>query len=308
MTDKNKKDIDYKTLLNNLLTEIPENVYFKDIESKFIMISNSMAKYFGISDTQKAIGKTDADFFATSHAEKAFRDEQMIIKTGRPIIDIEEEVLWPNGRVTIGLTSKMPIHDKSRTVIGTFGVTRDITEQKRLETELKRLTSIDGLTGLTNRRRFNELLEYEWIRSMRSQSWISLLMIDVDHFKLFNDNYGHLSGDSCLKSVAEAFIQAIKRRTDLVARYGGEEFVIILPQTNIEGARMVAEKIHQEIRELRILHDFSPVEQFLSVSIGVSSIIPKPKESPLQLVLSADNALYEAKQSGRNRTCFYVEK
>jgi diguanylate cyclase (GGDEF)-like protein len=167
--------------------------------------------------------------------------------------------------------------------------------------ELERIANLDGLTGIANRRRFNEYLAQEWGRASRERQVISLLVIDIDYFKLYNDNYGHLAGDNCLKYIAKGIEKVLKRPTDLAARYGGEEFAVILPHTRQEGAELVAIGIQGEIRTMAIPHAGSTVADYVTLSIGVASMIPSPQLSSHLLINMADEALYQAKKAGRNR-------
>ena len=165
---------------------------------------------------------------------------------------------------------------------------------------LQKLSSIDVLTGIANRRSFDETLKKEWFRTMRADKPISLLMIDIDFFKLYNDHYGHQGGDNCLKKVVTGLQMNLHRETDFLARYGGEEFSVILPETELSGAHKVAEEMHQAIKALRIEHAKSKVEKFVTISIGVSSVIPQQSMAPEVLITAADQALYKAKEEGRN--------
>lgn len=166
--------------------------------------------------------------------------------------------------------------------------------------ELQRIASLDGLTHVANRRAFDECLHREWRRTIREHSMLSLILCDIDFFKLYNDTYGHQAGDTCLKKVAQAIANAVKRPADLVARYGGEEFAVILPYTNAEGAMQVAQTIRNQVKALRINHAQSPVG-YVSISLGVSVTLPRPQDSVEKLIRSADRALYEAKSLGRDR-------
>ena len=167
--------------------------------------------------------------------------------------------------------------------------------------ELKRLATMDGLTGVANRRRFDEYLSSEWQRMAREQQPLSLILCDVDFFKLYNDRYGHQAGDDCLVRVAQAISGAVKRPADLVARYGGEEFAIILPNTNMSGAVKVGQAIRLEVKQLQIAHVTSQVSEYVTLSLGVASIVPTQKLLTQSLLASADRALYEAKKQGRDR-------
>jgi diguanylate cyclase (GGDEF)-like protein len=168
--------------------------------------------------------------------------------------------------------------------------------------ELERLSVTDSLTGLANRRSFNKFLNREWLREQRGQQPFSVIMIDIDHFKMYNDHYGHLEGDVCLQKVAWALQGALCRAGDLLSRYGGEEFVAILPHTDAQGASELAASFHSRIRELELPHAASPVAPIVTISIGIASVIPSQDLSPSQVVALADKALYQAKQAGRNQS------
>jgi diguanylate cyclase (GGDEF)-like protein len=170
---------------------------------------------------------------------------------------------------------------------------------------LEGLSARDGLTGVANRRHFDEALNREWRRAVREESSLSLILTDVDSFKAYNDTYGHLRGDDCLKAVAEALTESLGRPSDLCARYGGEEFAVILPNTEKSGALIVGERLRKAVEERRLAHARSPASAYVTVSAGVASVRPLDGDAdPLSLVAAADAALYEAKEQGRNRTCF----
>jgi two-component system chemotaxis family response regulator WspR len=165
---------------------------------------------------------------------------------------------------------------------------------------LQKLSSLDGLTGIANRRNFDETLQKEWSRSIRSEKSIGLIMLDIDFFKLYNDHYGHQGGDDCLKRVAKGLESAIHRETDLLARYGGEEFSTVLPDTDLNGAIKVAEEMRLTIKDLRIEHAKSKVTDIVSISIGVSAVTPLQGMNQEVLIAAADQALYKAKEEGRD--------
>lgn len=180
-------------------------------------------------------------------------------------------------------------------------------ELERKNAELESLSCRDGLTGVLNRRAFDEYLNKEWLRSLRERTDLGLLLIDIDHFKDYNDNYGHQEGDECLRRVAFALGGGLKRPSDVVARYGGEEFAVILPDTKVEGGERIGEELRAGIERLHLNHAFSSSADFVSISVGVASIQPMPGKSPADLVRAADKALYEAKARGRNRCCAYSD-
>jgi len=167
---------------------------------------------------------------------------------------------------------------------------------------LEQLVSLDGLTNIFNRRKFNETIDSEWNRAIREENPLSLILIDVDHFKKFNDHYGHATGDDCLRRVANALKTGIKRASDFLARYGGEEFAILLPNTDLAGAGSVAEDMRRAISALRIPHGYSETADHVTVSLGAATMKPhQDLPSPVVLINEADSALYRAKEEGRNR-------
>ncbi|AWJ84308.1 diguanylate cyclase response regulator [Azospirillum sp. TSH58] len=174
---------------------------------------------------------------------------------------------------------------------------------KRQTDLLRTLSFNDGLTGIANRRRFDEVLMREWRRCGRAQLPLSLIMLDVDQFKPYNDHYGHQAGDECLRAVAQILGGQIMRPGDLIARYGGEEFVCLLPETDEDGAVEVAERLRQTVAERRLPHAVSHVADHITISLGVATARPMPDDTPDRLTQLADGLLYEAKRAGRNRVC-----
>lgn len=175
---------------------------------------------------------------------------------------------------------------------------KQLSEANRV---LTHLSAQDGLTGLANRRHFDEHFLAEWRRAMRDRQPISLIMADIDHFKLYNDHYGHQGGDDCLKRVAAVFGQVARRPADIAARYGGEEFVLVLPETPLEGAIRIAEEAASSVRALQLPHDKSPVAPYVTLSLGVACVVPNREKEMKELIELADRALYTAKRQGRNR-------
>jgi len=182
-------------------------------------------------------------------------------------------------------------------------VTNRTRELRSANDKLEQLSRIDSLTEVANRRFFNETLLGEWRRAVREKRSLAILMIDVDHFKRFNDHYGHLQGDECLQEVAQALMTAVRRGGDLVARYGGEEFGVVLPNAG-EEAMSVAERCRAAVEELKIAHAQSGGIGHVTVSIGMSSVVPNGSMAPEDLLDSADKALYSAKDAGRNQVLY----
>lgn len=190
-----------------------------------------------------------------------------------------------------------------------IGFMFDISERKKaedkvkaLQTELERLVMTDGLTGISNRRRFDVQLDVEWLNAARNGTPLSLVLLDIDFFKPYNDRHGHLAGDDCLKAVATALSSTAQRPLDLVARFGGEEFALLLPETDANAARLVAERCIHAIRDLRIGHDHSPIGPFVTASAGVGTTMVNDRAMPTAAFLERiDQMLYQAKHGGRNR-------
>lgn len=166
---------------------------------------------------------------------------------------------------------------------------------------LQKLSAIDSLTGIANRRSFDETLRMEWKRALRSGEPLSLIMLDIDFFKLYNDHYGHQGGDACLQRVATGLSRIMQRETDFLARYGGEEFAAVLSNTDLDGAVKVAGEMHQAVKSLQLEHAKSKVSTIVTISMGVSAVVPQLGNEPEILVAAADQALYKAKEEGRNR-------
>ena len=178
----------------------------------------------------------------------------------------------------------------------------DMQWQHKL-TAANHLADHDSLTQIFNRRRFDEYLDQQWHQMARSCLPLSVILCDIDHFKEYNDAYGHMEGDNCLKQVVQALNQTLGRSTDLLARFGGEEFAAVLPQTPLEGSLIVAEQLRSSVQQLQIPHPRSATHSVVTISLGVTCIIP-PAVAPMQLVEEADRLLYLAKQQGRNRVAY----
>ena len=181
-----------------------------------------------------------------------------------------------------------------------IAVSRDVTSRYHAELEFKRLATVDGLTGVANRRGFDEAMDKEWRRAMRAEERIALLLLDADYFKLYNDRYGHQGGDHVLCMIARCAAANVRRPGDLAARYGGEEFAVLLLGTDMAGAVMIGEQIRMAIQSEAVPHEASPLRK-VTVSVGVACSLAILGDSPHALIQRADLALYEAKRTGRNR-------
>lgn len=218
-----------------------------------------------------------------------------------------------NGSVFPGIISAKIIEIEAVTYV--ISVIRDITERKLTETKMKELVKqleikknvaeinaiTDSLTGLYNRGYFDNTFRREFFRIMRSESTLSLIMLDIDHFKKFNDSYGHLAGDKCLQMISSMLKSTMERASDIPARYGVEEFIIILPETDEFGTRYLAEKVREEVENLAIPHESSETSAYVTVSVGAITVYPSEFKSPDQILKMVDDALYQAKDEGRNR-------
>ncbi len=315
-TELRESEKKYRNLSNQLetiLDHIPGLVFYKDKENHYIRLNKRTAQIHGEAK-EYLIGKNMCELYPEVQAQRYFQEDLQVIETGKPMLNIEEPHETPDGLIWHNVT-KVPLKDDTGRIIGVLGIAMDITERKRAEAEIKILVQqletakknaeetamTDSLTGLPNRRYFDEVFKLEFLRLQRSKEPLSLIMIDIDYFKLFNDHYGHIAGDNCLKDVALAIKGELKRSSDVAARYGGEEFVVILPNTNTQGALAIAENIRSAVEKCSIPQQASLFLNHVTISLGLATIKPaKFKTSELALKM-ADTALYRAKESGRNR-------
>lgn len=212
----------------------------------------------------------------------------------------------------IELVARIRAHSKSyRTQMDRDAAYQELSDlQKELQRnndELQRLSCLDSLTGIANRRRFDDFIDQELMRAARERTSICIALVDVDHFKAYNDGYGHQQGDRCLKQIACALTDVVNRPADLVARYGGEEFVVVLPDTPLEGAAKMAEALRKKVESLKLVHEQSP-HGHVTVSVGLSCVRGVTDPSPRRLLEAADQGLYEAKRKGRNRVMVATAK
>jgi diguanylate cyclase (GGDEF)-like protein len=267
-----------------------------------LVVNPVIAKAFNRSREQ-LVGKLVLKRFLQRVNPDLFNLVVTVVETGEPLA---KDIYYPLGESAWYHFSAVKLGD------GFAIAVRDITERKKMELELqtvnrelRSLAHLDSLTCIANRRCFDDFLPQAWIRMGRMSKPLSLLMLDVDFFKNYNDVYGHQQGDCCLKQIAQVIQKIVARPTDLVARYGGEEFAIILPETSQAGAVRVADTIRRAVIALEIAHKASEVSTLVTVSIGISSLIPILDFSHDYLVHQSDQALYLAKQQGRNRYCVH---
>lgn len=292
-------------MLREALAQAPNFFYVKNRHGRIVAANRAVAHHHGFKDPEEVRGLTDFDLAPQDRAQALHEAEQALMAGDLRIDGVLERIEQREGGTAFYETSKVALRDPRGEVIGLTGVTVDVTQRKRLEEELRHanalletLAGTDALTGLPNRRSFDAALQVAFGQAIRSGRTLSLLMIDVDSFKAYNDRYGHPQGDECLRLVAESLRMTLHRPEDVVARYGGEEFAALLPDTGEEGALVVAERFRKALEARREPHGGSNFG-FVTASVGVACT-REGVDQPTQLVRMADEALYRAKSSGRN--------
>ncbi|WP_331345166.1 sensor domain-containing diguanylate cyclase [Cellvibrio sp. UBA7661] len=254
------------------------------------------------------------DWAARMHEEDRERVVNFCVSQSQAGVDHEADyrALTSDGRFVWIRDVVHVVRNPAGEVESLVGFMFDISERKQteqklidLQKELETLSFKDGLTGVANRRMFDSVLEVEWLNAKRTHQPLSLVMVDIDYFKQYNDHYGHLQGDDCLKRVSQALTGSAARARDFVARFGGEEFVLVLPDSNAEAALAVAERCRSAILSLQIPHEKSHIDQLLSISLGVGTAIPEQDDLLTDFINKVDRRLYQAKQNGRN--CIVAE-
>lgn len=284
--------------LKILLDIIPKPIYYKDRFSRILGCNKAFEKLFSV-EKEKIIWKYTQDVFSKQMVEKDLTSDQEMKKSGK--IQNYEVVINTGNNQEKNISVNKSIYFDKNGEFTIVSVVEDITEIKNRELELKNQISRDPLTSLYNRRGIEEKGEELFKYAIRKKEYISVLMIDLDNFKLYNDTYGHLMGDLCIVSAAKCIKKSCNRASDLAGRYGGEEFVIILPSTNQEGALRVADRLKQLMNSLKIAHIKNGNEKIVTLSIGIYSNIPLDNESLEDFIHKADEKLYLAKTNGRNR-------
>ncbi|HEY4186218.1 MAG TPA: GGDEF domain-containing protein [Polyangia bacterium] len=284
-------------LLETLMDNVPDTIYFKDRDSRFTRVNQYAAARYGIATPALAVGRTDSDFFTEEHAAKALHDEQEIIRTGQPLVNVEEKETLAEGGVRWVSTTKLPLRDRGGNIVGTFGISRDISQRKKVEELLRRRAFYDALTDLPNRALFFDRLHHLFQRSRRAlgDSRFALLYLDLDRFKTVNDTLGHQAGDELLIGTARR-IERCLRPADTLARLGGDEFAVLLDDIRSDAdAGSVADRIREELAAPLGVHGRSVVA---SASIGIA-LSSAGYESAEDMLRAADTAMYEAKAAGR---------
>ena len=292
--------------LNQIFNTSADGMWVVDKQFNIQRINEALLKCVD-RDRDTAVGMKCFDLFSGSICRTSDCPMNRLQKDeDRVECDIEKK--HEDGRKIPFILTATPFRGLDGELIGIVEGFKDITERNKVEAalhkanhELKRMAIIDSLTQVANRRRFDQCLQTEWRRMRREKTPLALIMGDIDFFKLYNDTYGHQEGDDCLRAVAQAIDESLKRPADMVARYGGEEFGIILPNTHAEGAFHVAEIIRKAVVGLKIPHAESKVASYVSLSMGVSCVVPSLGTAPETLVGTADQALYLAKNKGRNQ-------
>lgn len=281
-----------------LMDNIPDNIYFKDEESRFLRINRAMTRYLGLGSPDDAVGKTDFDYFGKAHAEDARQDELEVMRTGRPLVGKDEKENFAGGGVKWVSTTKLPLRNAEGHIVGTFGISRDITARKQAENQLFEQAFFDPLTHLPNRALFLERLGQLMRRARRRlESPYAVLFLDIDRFKGINDSLGHATGDELIIALARR-LEACLRPGDTVGRLGGDEFVILLESVrDAADAERVAERIHGA---MSAPFHVSSTELYCTMSIGIS-FGSDDYDRPEDLLRDADIAMYQAKAQGRAR-------
>ena len=291
-----------RTCMRNLLNSAQERIYFKDLQSRFLLVSAGWLATAAPGHTlEEVIGKTDFDFFSDEHAAVAFEDEQRIIRTGEPIVEKLEQETFRDRTGPWVSTTKMPLRDEHGQIIGTFGLSRDVTAQIKAEKALAYQALHDPVTGLANRVALMDRLSQSLAALERQPGRLAVLYVDLDHFKQINDSFGHDAGDQVLAEVGRR-LSLLSRRADTVARLGGDEFVVLCGAlSGDDDVGLIADRIVQGIRAPYI-EDGCDLSLTCSVGIVITS---DPLAEPEQLIRNADEAMYEVKETGRNRYRVY---
>lgn len=298
-----------------ILNASPDDITITDLDGNITMVSPAAKKMFGYDMNYDGfIGKRLVDFIIAEDAQRALANLKLMHQGASQKVNEYRAVHKDQGTFDIEVNSGF-INDINEKPTKMIFIIRDITKRKLEEKQIKELVDqleaeknvayinsiTDSLTGVMNRRYFDQVLETELNKMNSLGSFLSLIMLDIDYFKKFNDSYGHLAGDDCLRQIGALLKTIFRRETDIVSRYGGEEFMAILVETEADRAKVLAEKIRKAVEELKISHVTSEISDFVTVSIGVVTVYTREKPTPYQVIALADEALYNAKTQGRNK-------
>lgn len=297
LEEKLRESEEIHRLLADNATDV---IWVMDLDGKFKYVSPSVEKLRGYTPEEVMLQSKEELLCEDSieYMEKGLEDTIYAVKNNLPFKIFRGDMEQPckDGTTVWTDLTVSGIYDKENNFLGLLGVSRDITERKKMEDEIRRLTEIDRLTQIYNRLKLDSVIKSEMERSKRSNSHFSIILMDIDRFKMVNDHYGHIVGDEVLKEIA-SIIKSSIRKIDTPGRWGGEEFLIILPESNLEGALNLAEKLRKKIEK----HKFSKVGNLTS-SFGVAEFENGISEN--ELLKRADDGMYEAKKTGRNKVCF----
>lgn len=286
--------------LRTIVNSIGAYIYAKDLDGRYTYVNELVCQLFGLP-REEILGHDDHDFFDLSDVSDLQRYDRRVLDLGEAIECEERNVIRQTGEVRYFNTVKTPVRNVDGTIVGMCGISTDVTEKKKLEMELERQAHIDFLTNLNNRRHFIALAEHELSRALRYQHPVCLLMLDVDHFKNVNDTYGHKQGDRVLTVLAQTCVDTL-RDSDIAGRLGGEEFAFLLPETGREQGLEVAERLRKVLAATAVATDDGGESVHFTVSIGMC-LLCSDSNTVDALLNCADKALYQAKESGRNRVC-----
>lgn len=289
--------------LTTILDNMKAHVYIKDTSYTYTYVNADMCEYLG-KTFDEIVGKTDAEIFGEKVAERFHQSDMQVFNYRENCTSIEKSRHYRTGKSCYFLSIKAPLINDVGNAHALIGISTDVTEQQRMERELRKMASTDVLTGVNNRRHFLELCEREMDRATRYKNNLSLIMLDVDHFKHINDTHGHATGDQAIRAMTKLCRDSL-RNSDVLGRIGGEEFAILLPETDITGAWQIAQRIRQNTEDFVFITDQGKNESF-TASFGLTSLLEKDV-NPDDLLKRADIALYDAKSQGRNRVCEKID-
>ncbi|WP_052379859.1 MULTISPECIES: diguanylate cyclase [unclassified Pseudoalteromonas] len=289
-----------KKLLDTVLDNVDAHIYMKNSQRELLYVNNKTAELFGFP-VEDIIGKKENDILPAEIADHFYQSDKVVFETNQKQV-IDEEVIGEDGKYCRYLSIKVPYNQEGE-LPAIIGFSSDVTELYQLKEQFKKQANTDPLTELYNRRFFIEQAEKEFNRTRRHNNSLSLISFDIDHFKNINDQFGHPAGDQVLIKLAKA-LQPVIRNEDTLARIGGEEFSLLLPETPVDVANQVAERIRQTLAKLIIKGDFQG-EITMTVSLGVTSLKAED-DSFEQLFKRADKALYNAKNNGRDQVSQFI--